>query len=107
MTYPTDEQLRRIRAWPADDLTGWLAFVRAAGHWWSMTPPWGWTEDAVCPTPCPGGAAHLSGRMYRVSTGGWSGNEEILGAMEDNVACWLQCWEATSRGGHYEFRVSA
>lgn len=84
--YPCEHDLKLIREWSGDDPAGWLTFIR--GIWWM--PDWGWSieDDAHC-----------------VSTGGWSGNESIIAAMEDNVSLWFLTWESTRRGGHYEFRV--
>ena len=49
--YPTEAALDRIRAWPTDDWTGLMEFVRSL--WWSAD--WGWTQR---------------GRWYSISTGG-------------------------------------
>jgi len=38
-----------------------------------------------------------------VSTGGWSGNEELIGAMRMNFILWSQWWWSSRRGGHYVF----
>lgn len=37
------------------------------------------------------------------STGGWSGNESIIGAMQKNRMVWNFLWEQSRRGGHYVF----
>jgi len=96
--YPTEEQLAKIRTWPSNDPKGWFAFIKAV--WWS--PDWGWTEQAL-----PKGAPLLNrGTLYAVSTGGWSGNEEIIAAMQKHESLWLTTWESSRRGGHYEFEVT-
>ena len=43
--------------------------------------------------------------LYHVSTGGWSGNEEILSSLQNNSMFWLMCWMQSKRGGHYQFKV--
>lgn len=80
--YPTEAALERIRGWPIADPKGWLEFCRSL--WWAAD--WGWTE--------PEG---------EVSTGGWSGNEAIIGAMQhaQQGMLWYQVWWQTRRGGHY------
>jgi len=40
---------------------------------------------------------------WELHTGGWSGNEEIIRAMQDNRVWWGMFWESSRRGGHYEF----
>ena len=96
--YPTEDELARITAWPPDDPLGWLAFVKAAWHWWP-SEAWGWNEyDEV---------DHIdkSVRAFNVSTGGWSGNEEIIGSMQENTMLWLLTWHSSTRGGHHVFMV--
>ena len=90
--YPTDEELTRIREWPGDDPRGWLAFIKLC--WWAAD--WGWSEEYE-----PRWAT-----TYHVSTGGWSGNEEIIRAMRENTnLLWGQVWESVRQGGHYVFTV--
>ncbi len=86
--YPTDAQLDEIRTWPGDQLVSWFAYIKAAGNYW----PDGdfWTQK---------------GATVYVSTGGWSGNEDILDAMQENFACWARTWYSHRRGGHYEFHL--
>ena len=39
------------------------------------------------------------------STGGWSGNENVVDALRANILFWGLCWERTDAGGHYYFRI--
>lgn len=41
---------------------------------------------------------------YRVSTGGWSENEEVIDALKCNIFFWTMYWYLSKRGGHYEFK---
>ena len=43
--------------------------------------------------------------LYSIATGGWSGNESLVGALMDNTIFWALCWMSSSRGGQYEFEV--
>ena len=84
--YPTEEELAKIQNWNVDDnnVSEFMAFVKSV--WWM--PDWGWVEE--------------NGK-YMISTGGWSGNEDIIGAMMNNKIFWLMFWEQSRRGGHYIF----
>lgn len=83
--YPTEEELEKLRTWKYEDPRGALEFARSC--WWAAD--WGWPS--------------LEGE---VSTGGWSGNESIISALQENFLIWHQVWHATRRGGHYILRLS-
>ena len=36
-------------------------------------------------------------------TGGWSGNEDIISALQTNFVFWQVCWKLSKRGGLFEF----
>src|SRR5262245_33455934 len=100
--YPTDEQLERIATWPFADAPGWFAFIKASGHWWP-DESWGWDEMDGPAKEC--WYLDKPGRIYRISTGGWSGNESIIEAMQKNFELWHLTWVTHRVGGHYEFLV--
>lgn len=84
--YPTDEELKRIREWPikkAEDGRALANYVRGL-----------WYYDA--------GDIDEDG-MWRPSTWGWYGNEELIGALEKNQLWWVLYWQSSRRGGHFEF----
>jgi hypothetical protein len=88
--YPTDEDLKRLREWDDfKDPEGWFALAKKAGMYWPDDDYW--AED-------PAGT-------YHISTGGWSGNEDIISAMSDNFVMWTSTWVSHRRGGHYEFVI--
>jgi hypothetical protein len=37
-------------------------------------------------------------------TGGWSGNESIIDALQNNQLFWFMGWEKSTRGGHFWFK---
>lgn len=84
--YPTDEALRRVKRWPADEPAGVLDFMREL---WNFRE-WGW---------------HQHGDTHHVSTGGWSGNEDLIRALQANPVCWLRLWKQARAGGHYIFHA--
>jgi len=88
--YPTEETLAAIAAWPIKcnkDIQNLLEF---AGEAWSY------------PFPVETGGEDED-RWIRVVTGGWSGNESLVGAMEENRMFWALCWLESRRGGSYKF----
>ena len=38
-------------------------------------------------------------------TGGWSGNENVIDALERNTLFWILFWQKSVRGGHYYFKI--
>jgi hypothetical protein len=83
--YPTESTLDRIKEWDHGDSAGLIEYV---GKAWSYPERW-----------------QVKGRTLRASTGGWSGNEELIGTMQQNFMFWSMCWESSRRGGHYVFRL--
>jgi hypothetical protein len=45
------------------------------------------------------------GRRWSISTGGWSGNESLIEALQRNHIFWSLCWMKSERGGHFVFEV--
>ena len=43
--------------------------------------------------------------ILSLSTAGWSGNEEIIDALEKNQFFWLMFWTKSERGGRYTFEI--
>jgi len=84
--YPTKKTLRVIRRWPHDDFEGLMYYVLEAWQYADL----GWSRY---------------GRRYSLSTVGWSGNEEIIVALQKNRMFWTLCWWSARRGGHYVFRL--
>lgn len=94
--YPTQEALDKIENWPADNYLGLMVFVKSI--WWM--PDWGWTEEDTLSD-----ILDVPVMYYNISTGGWSGNESLIGAMRSNHIFWMLCWISSRRGGHFEFEV--
>ena len=87
--YPTEKELDIIINWKPDkwDFMSFMDFIKSV--WWMAD--WGFKRK---------------GRIFWLSTGGWSGNEDIVYAMENNKNMfWSVCWQSSKRGGHYKFHI--
>jgi len=95
--YPTEQCLEIISNWHWSDPKGWFAFIK---EYWNM-PAFGWREDDVPHEFRKDKIVH----QFRISTGGWSGNESIIHAMQKNQMMWHFNWVQSRRGGHYIFEI--
>jgi hypothetical protein len=95
--YPTDNALEIVRIWHWIDAKGYFEFIRSI--WWA--PDWGWKEKDE---PHDFQKDQMVHRYY-ISTGGWSGNESIIRAMQENQMMWTFNWVQSRRGGHYIFEM--
>jgi hypothetical protein len=84
--YPTEEALDEVANFDCcGDLYGFLSLIENL---------WNYPERFV-----------LEDNKLYLSTGGWSGNEEIISYMQENFF-WRLSWEKSIRGGHYWFDLS-
>jgi hypothetical protein len=86
--YPTDQTVDFIRHYDTlkDPVIDLIGFIIQAWHF----QEWG---------------VKFTGRELELHTGGWSGNESIIGAMMDNAMLWSLCWVKSTRGGHFWFEL--
>jgi hypothetical protein len=99
--YPTASELRRIKTWPIktdEDVEALMTFVETIWHF----ADWGWRRASRRRRQYKQGSLR---RRYSLSTGGWSGNEDIITALQANWMFWIMAWESSRRGGHYVFQV--
>lgn len=95
--YPTELTLEALKGWPYPDPTGALDFMAAAWHWPHLvTRELKAAEREVCHAD-PGEA------FIRFATGGWSGNEDLIAAFEQNLNYMLS-WELSGSGGLHIFK---
>lgn len=95
--YPTVAALQRIEMW--DFEKGWGDFMKfVESIWWAAD--WGWRKEEKMDE-----THERPVNAYNISTGGWSGNESIIRAMQKNWMFWSQCWVQSRRGGHYIFYI--
>ena len=100
--YPTEDALEIIEKWHWDDAKGWFKFIE--GIWYFHD--WGWREeDEPHEWHCLDQYKDRIVHRYYISTGGWSGNESIIHAMQNNDWMWYLNWVQSQRGGHYIFEL--
>ena len=87
--YPTEAELDNIRTWDSSrgPYSGLMAHVKAL--WWPDHDT-GWKQE---------------GQHYEIATCGWSGNEDIIQALQENLVFWGRCWHSHLRGGLYVFEL--
>jgi hypothetical protein len=82
--YPTEGALRKIENWDANDPIGLAEYIkdyvnRHGRAWWE-------------------------GEFFKMATGGWSGCESIIAAIDGNFAIAAMYWESSHRGGLHVYR---
>lgn len=87
--YPSDATLQRIREWP-HPFIGLTDFLRES---------WAYPEYLRVESEESGDVVIVA------ATAGWSGNESLIGALEDNYVFWSMCWLSSERGGRYRFKL--
>lgn len=94
--YPDEEELETIRKWDPSDPFGLAEYLMSVWHYDNyISLDKRWKRDA------PNWGRY---KVFRVSTAGWSGNEDRIGALQDNYF-WMFYWQSSKRGGHYIFHL--
>lgn len=86
--YPSEEQSETIKKWEIKSINDCVQLLEAIKPIWHFADCGYWRQ---------------TGDKFELSTGGWSGNEEIISALQENVMFWLLFWQSSRRGGHYVF----
>jgi hypothetical protein len=94
--YPTEETCKVISEWRIE--SGYGSLLEYARKAWRYPDYWR-EEDVIC------ACSDRLKKLYHVSTAGWSGNESLVAAMQENKLFWFMCWVQSHRGGHYIFEV--
>jgi hypothetical protein len=101
--YPTEEALDKIKTWPYDDVESLFDFIHDI---WYYANSGYWREEFVMQDDFN---VHLEfdrpRKRYYISTIGWSGNESIIRALQENEIIWCMHWVQSRRGGHYIFEL--
>lgn len=88
--YPSKQTLKNIREWGAKDFE-FISLMEA------IRPIWRHAEH---------GYFRRKGRTFWLSTAGWSGNESIIVALQENKNLfWYLNWVSSRRGGHFKFHI--
>ena len=89
--YPDEKSLKAIEKWDIikDEVQGLLDLVEENTY----TPDWSFSVK---------GKRIL---RFEYHTGGWSGNEDVISALERNPLFFALFWKKSTRGGHYYFRI--
>lgn len=88
--YPPQAILDQIATWENYSLEGIEELFELIRDWWWM-PTWGFKK--------------IDSGHYELHTGGWSGNEEIIRALEKNEMLWEILLSEYRRGGHYKLEA--
>ena len=89
--YPDKASLERIKRWDIlqDGIDGLLDLIEENTKW---------ADRQI----------ERSGKnviRYVYHTGGWSGNEDVIGVLHHNLFFWSMFWVKSIRGGHYYFKI--
>jgi len=85
--YPDSDDLRKIEHWEIKDFSDCHSLMQF------VFLIWAYPERCII----------LPNGTYRLSTGGWSGNEDIISSMQKNVLFWALFWESSNRAGGHTF----
>lgn len=92
--YPTQEYLDWLSEWEAsiDNKDRIKEIIESLGDSWRYGD-WGFIVHRP-----------YSGKIkIELHTGGWSGNEDIIRALQNNFHFWSFHWRKHTTGGHYYF----
>jgi len=96
--YPHNFELERIKGWDLqkEGVEGLLDLIESCWHW-----------SDCCFKKRNGLTQFLRKKCWKMEchTGGWSGNEDIIRALQEQDMFWLLYWVKSERGGHYWFEV--
>lgn len=89
--YPDEASLKAIEKWDIlkQGVQGLLDLIEENSNW----PDWSFS---------------ITGKRvlrFEYHTGGWSGNEDVISALQRNILFFPMFWEKSTRGGHYYFRI--
>jgi hypothetical protein len=90
--YPETDELKKIEEWEIGSSKDIMELFHYIKSLWRYAKLFRITDN--------------SPYEVRISTGGWSGNEDIIRSVQKNKLFWMLCWYQSTRGGYYAFRFS-
>lgn len=93
--YPDKWTLAQVSAWPIKtnaDIGELLEYVSEA-----------WRYQFCIETGSDERSYGEAVPWIEVATHGWSGNEDLVSALQENRLFWCSCWSRSYRGGRYRF----
>lgn len=84
--YPSHSELDKITAWKPGDYAELIAYIEPYVNKY-------------------GRLTRLENGRVEIATGGWSGCEEIMSALQDNHIFWAVCWHSSHRDGIAIFKL--
>ena len=90
--YPTDEFIEWIRTFDTIKNDPFIFIQIVLDNWYHGD--YGWEIQR----------AYRGERKVLISTCGWSGNEDMLDALNENTIFWMVHFYSHQRGGHYVFK---
>ena len=98
--YPTPAYLESISSWPLDSgYNNLMEYVEKGWHWDNMIKH-NYLHDHHQSLE-----HKILADIWSLSTGGWSGNEDIIEALHDNALFYMMCWYSSQKGGHYKYEI--
>lgn len=96
--YPTEATEQAIKRWHWDDCAGCLDFVKRAWYYPDRA------THTLTASEIEILDADPSDKYLRLSTGGWSGNEDLICALDANRMIRALCWQMEVRGGLHIYK---
>lgn len=95
--YPENSELNKISSWDCHDFISMMEYIKSR---WAYANHGYWKQRKYRKK-----MQREPRIVYDIATAGWSGNEEIIEAMQKNEIFWANCWVQSRRGGQYIFEV--
>lgn len=102
--YPTEELLEYVRTKDVKNHQERIDLLDYVLQFW-YHGDYGWDKNFRETHKEYANAVGKGITIYHVSTLGWSGNEDLIRALQDNFMFWAFAWYSSRRGGHYKFLI--